>query len=196
MKIKITSRSSGAVLSEYESDNNTMSLTLVRAVKAGADLSGADLSWADLSGADLSWANLSGADLSWAKLYRADLSGANLSGADLSWANLSGANLYRADLSGAKLDGEILNKAPISLLNLRWPVLITDKYMRIGCRRHMHEEWRAFSDKEIRQMTEGALDFWITWKSPLLALCNTFREEVSSDQQTKEESKNEQTSAI
>ena len=42
----------------------------------------------------------------------------------------------------------------------------------------------------------GSLISAVVALAVLLALCNTFREEVSSDQQTKEESKNEQTSAI
>ncbi|SFM24514.1 Pentapeptide repeat-containing protein [Ectothiorhodospira mobilis] len=88
--------------------------------KAGADLSGADLTGARMSNADLlgvrlGEARLSGADLSYADLQRADLSGADLSGArmvgavlrdaDLSGARLTGADLGYADLRGADLTG-------------------------------------------------------------------------------------------
>ena len=104
-KVKIQIKSIfGDVLFEYEKENNTLKDTLEKAVKSGADLSGANLRWANLSGADLSGANLSGANLRWA-----NLSGANLSGANLRWANLSGANLRRADLS----DKEKIRKGKI-----------------------------------------------------------------------------------
>ena len=96
-----------------ESAGDDVRAAVVEAVKARANLSGADLSRADLYGAYLSGANLSGADLS-----RADLSGANLSGADLSRANLYGANLSGADLSRADLYGANLygaNHAEASL---------------------------------------------------------------------------------
>jgi hypothetical protein len=69
----------------------------------GANLFGADLRGANLFGADLRGANLSGADLRGANLSGADLRGANLSGADLRGANLSGADLLGADLRGADL---------------------------------------------------------------------------------------------
>ena len=79
-KVKIQIKSIfGDVLFEYEKENNTLKDTLEKAVKNGADLSGANLSGADLRWADLSEANLSGADLSEANLSRADLSEANLS---------------------------------------------------------------------------------------------------------------------
>ena len=124
-KVKIQIKSIfGDVLFEYEKENNTLKDTLEKAIKSGANLSGAnlsgaDLSWANLSGANLRWANLSEADLSWATLRWANLSGAdlswaNLSGADLSGANLSEANLRWANLSGADLsDKEKIRKGKI-----------------------------------------------------------------------------------
>ena len=59
----------GSVLFSYESENNTIKETILKAIQERANLRGADLSRAnlreaDLSGADLSGANLSGADLS------------------------------------------------------------------------------------------------------------------------------------
>ena len=147
MKIQITALFSGSVLFEHEAENNTVSLTLVAAVKAGANLAGANLA-------------------------RANLGGANLARASLDGANLDGAYLGGAYLGGAYLDGEVLNKAPISLINLQWSILITGQYMRIGCQRHTHEEWRDFTDAKIRNMAIGALAFWSKWKAPLLALCD------------------------
>ena len=92
MKIEIKSWLTGSIL--FEGDFSSVAEALLKALKARANLSGADLSGANLSGADLSRANLYGANLSGVNLSGADLSGANLSGADLSGANLSGANLY------------------------------------------------------------------------------------------------------
>ena len=86
-------------------------------------------------------------------------------------ANLDGANLARANLSGANLDGETLTKFPLSLLNLTWPVLVTEGYMRIGCQRHTHAEWSGFTSEEIDRMESRAADFWNQWRDVLLAMC-------------------------
>ena len=94
-------------------------------------------------------------------------SGANLYGADL-----RGANLYGADLRGADLDGEKLVKTPLQLNNLKWFVLISDKYLRIGCQRFTIEEWRNFDDAAIVKMDFAALKFWRKWKVPIMALCD------------------------
>jgi hypothetical protein len=48
------------------------------------------------------------ANLNGANLYRANLNGADLNGANLNGANLNGANLYRANLNGADLNGAVL----------------------------------------------------------------------------------------
>ena len=154
---------------------------LYRADLYRANLSGANLSVADLSVADLSVADLYGANLSGADLYRANLSGANLYGADLSGANLSGADLYRANLSGAdlygaKIDGEKITKNPLSITGLYYRCLITDGYMRLGCKRYTHAEWSEFNDSEIEEMDSHATKFWNQWKLPLLAMCKQHAE--------------------
>ena len=76
----------GAVLFEYEKENNTLKDTLEEAVKQGANLDGASL-------------------------YRASLDGASLNGASLDGASLDGANLNGASLDGASLDGASLDGA-------------------------------------------------------------------------------------
>jgi uncharacterized protein YjbI with pentapeptide repeats len=111
-----------------------------------------------------------------ANLSRADLYGANLSGADMSRANLSGANL-----SGASIDGEKLTKAPLGVSGLRWWILVTDGYMRIGCQRHTHSEWADMSDKQISDMDSAAAEFWLLWKAPLLSMCAAHAVGLSSD---------------
>ena len=86
-------------------------------------------------------------------------------------ANLAGANLARANLYGANLYGEALTKAPLSLLNLTWPVLITEGYMRIGCQRHAHSEWADFDSAAIGRMESRASYFWTQWRDVLLTMC-------------------------
>ena len=138
---------------------------------SGADLYGANLYGAYLSGANLDGANLRCANLDGANLYGAYLDGANLDGAYLDGANLDGANLYGANLSGADLDGEKLTKSPLVITGLRYWCLISDGYMRLGCKRFTHEEWAEFSDDEIEKMDSCALEFWKQWKESLLAMC-------------------------
>jgi hypothetical protein len=97
IKIEIKSWLNGSVLFEYECVDNTIAMTVEKAVSSSADLSSADLSSADLSSADLS-----SADLRYADLRYADLSYADLRYADLRYADLSYADLSSADLSSAK----------------------------------------------------------------------------------------------
>ena len=116
MKIEIKCRFSGSVLFSHDAEDNTLKLTVEAAVKARANLAG-------------------------------------------------------ADLAGAYLDGEVLTKAPLSLLNMTWPVLVTEGYMRIGCQRHTHAEWEGFEAEEIERMESRAANFWSQWRDVLLAMC-------------------------
>jgi len=102
---------------------------------------------------------------------RANLAGAYLAGANLAGANLAGAYLAGANLDGVNLDGETLTKAPLSLLNLTWPVLVTEGYMRIGCQRHTHAEWAEFDTDAIEAMESRAPNFWSQWRDVLLSMC-------------------------
>lgn len=77
-----------------------------------------------------------------------------------------------ADLRNANLYGEKLTKPPVQLNNLKWSVLISDKYLRIGCRRFTIEEWKNFDDPTIDSMSAGALKFWRKWKTPTIELCD------------------------
>ena len=92
IKIEIRNRWTGAVVFEYTKEGNTITETVLEAIRRCANLRCANLSDADLRCADLRCANLCGADLC----------GADLSDADLRCANLSGANLSDADLCDAK----------------------------------------------------------------------------------------------
>ena len=128
----------------------------VATVKEAAEKGGADLRGADLRGA-----NLDGADLR----------GAYLRGADLRGADLRGAYLRGADLDGADLDGEKITKNPLSIVGMHYWCLISDSYMRLGCKRFTHQEWSDFNDEEISEMDSKALEFWTQWKAPLLEMC-------------------------
>lgn len=143
----------------------------VETVKQAAERGKANLRGASLRGADLYCANLYCADLDGADLDGADLRGADLRGANLYCADLRGANLCGANLCGANLYGEKITKSPLTITGLRYWCLISDGYMRLGCKRFTHEEWAEFSDDEIEKMDCCALEFWKQWKGSLLAMC-------------------------
>ena len=103
IKIEIRNRWTGSVVFEYTKEGNTITETVLDAIRRGADLRDANLRDANLCDAELCDANLCGANLCGADLRGADLCGANLCGADLRCADLRGANLYGADLRGANL---------------------------------------------------------------------------------------------
>ena len=154
IKIEIRNRWTGSVVFEYTKEGNTITETVLDAIRRGANLRGADLRGADLRDADLRDANLYGADLCDANLCGANLCGAylcgaylrdaNLRGADLRdadlcdanlcGANLCGADLYGADLRGANLRGAYLCGAYLRDANLRGADLrgadLRDAYLR------------------------------------------------------------------
>ena len=144
----------------------------------GANLRGADLYGADLYGADLRGADLYGADLRGANLRGANLRGADLYGANLRGANLRGADLYGANLRGADLDCEKLTANPMVIVGLHYWCIITDNYMRLGCKRFTHAEWAEFNDEQIKDMDTYALEFWKKWKAPLLAMCESHKKGI------------------
>ena len=163
--IQIKSRFTGNVLKEVDAAD------LRAADLCGANLCAADLRDADLCDADLCYADLCGADLRGANLRDADLRAADLRDADLCDADLRGANLRGADLCGANLRGEKLKSIPVFIYGLKWFVTVTNEFLTIGCQRHTHAEWEAFSDEQISDMDEGALNFCQMWKPSLLSVC-------------------------
>lgn len=179
--MEIKHRQTNDVLHTVEADTlrnaNLSGVTLSGANLMGADLRGANLRDTDLYGANLHGVDFSGADLRGAIFRKANLYGAKLHDTDLYGVDFSGANLIGADLQGAKLSGEVLKKPPISILNLRWDVLITTEYLTIGCHRHTHEVWEAFTDDEIAKMESRASEFWKVNKEWLLGACKAHRSE-------------------
>ena len=157
MKLSILSSFNASILFEYEAEKNNLKITLQAALENGANLYSANLRGANLEGANLR--------------------GANLYGADLEGADLRGANL-----EGADLEGEKLTKTPLQLNNLKWPVLISDKYLRIGCQRFTIEEWKNFDDAAIVKMDFAALKFWRNWKAPIIALCDAHTTAESTEE--------------
>ena len=172
--ISIKHRFSGATLCEF--DVETVKEAVLLAIKKCSDLSGSDLRGSDLSGSNLSYSNLSGSNLSYSNLSGSDLSGSDLSGSNLSYSNLIGSDLSGSYLSGIKIDGEEITKPPLSITGLYYRCLITDGYMRLGCKRYTHAEWSEFNDSEIAAMDSHATEFWNQWKLPLLAMCKQHAE--------------------
>ena len=147
-------------------DANLAGAYLAGAYLAGAYLAGANLAGAYLADADLADADLADADLADADLAGAYLAGAYLADANLARADLAGANLAGANLAGANLNGLSGLNGWVKCIQIEdWPITYTSEVMQIGCQRHSHEEWRGFSDAEIRRM-DGmkALTFWHKWK--------------------------------
>jgi uncharacterized protein YjbI with pentapeptide repeats len=124
IKIEIRNRWTGAVVFEYTKEGNTITETVLEAIRRGADLRDANLCGANLRDADLRGANLRDANLRDADLCDADLRDANLRDADLRDANLCDAdlcdaNLRDADLRGANLRDADLCDADLCGANLR-----------------------------------------------------------------------------
>ena len=113
IKIEIRNRWTGSVVFEYTKEGNTITETVLDAIRRGADLYGANLYDANLCGADLHGSNLRCANLYGANLRGSNLSDADLRGADLCGANLRDADLRDADLYGADLRGADLRDADL-----------------------------------------------------------------------------------
>lgn len=94
-------------------------------------------------------------------------------------ATQTGANLAGANLAGAKWrDGVVINRVPLQLYGLRWPVTLLDAHIQIGCQFHTIAEWREFDDAQIAAMDgRYALRFWRENKAAIMALAAT-RESV------------------
>ena len=157
--ISIKHRFSGATLCEF--DVETVKEAVLLAIKKCSNLSYSNLRGSDLSGINLSGSNLSHSDLRGIKLSCSELRGSNLSGIELSGIELSGSNI----------EGEKITINPLSIAGLRYWCLITDGFMRLGCKRFTHKEWADFNDKQISEMDSHALEFWMQWKEPLISMC-------------------------
>jgi len=133
IKIEIRNRWTGSVVFEYTKEGNTITETVLDAIRRGADLHSADLCNADLRGSNLRCANLCDADLRGANLRGANLCGADLYGADLCDANLRDADLCNADLYGADLRGANLCDANLRGADLYGADLCDAKGCYLSC---------------------------------------------------------------
>ena len=159
MKHEIKNRYTGEVLFTFEYDEKNTSGIIVRDALEKALSFGADLRCADLRFADLRFANLEGAKLE----------GADLRYADLRFAKLEGAKLEGANLECAK-------NAPLIISGLSYTCYIDGMgNMRIGCQIHTVEEWKKFTDEQIKDMDSEALEFWNKHKSMLLSICDSYK---------------------
>ena len=156
MKFPIKNRFTGNPITEVELDASYESAAY--SVQLGAAVKIAAAENTNLACADLAGVDLSGADLARAYLVYADLVRANLSGANLTRVNLAVVDLGK--------------KGILQINGLRWPILITPEYMRIGCEKHLHGDWRSFDDRRIAEMDgKEALKFWRDNKDWLLERC-------------------------
>ncbi len=121
IKLSIKNRFTGSVIFEFETEENTIKKTLLKAIKQGADLQGADLRGADLRGADLQ--------------------GADLQGADLRGADLQGAELWGADLQGEKIKTAIDFNGLYIYVVIPYITEAGVKRIKMGCFDRSLEEW-------------------------------------------------------
>ena len=119
IKIEIRNRWTGSVVFEYTKEGNTITETVLDAIRRGADLHSAYLRGTDLRGTDLRGTDLCDVDLCDADLRGTDLCGANLCDANLRGAYLCDANLRNADLRGSNLYGADLRGAYLCDADLR-----------------------------------------------------------------------------
>lgn len=150
---------------------NLFGVDLRGAKLQGTNLYGADLGDANLEGADLGGANLRGARLDNANLRRTCLSGADLGGANLEDADLEGAKLEGADLQGAKLGGGVTVSVRQATIYIeRYPVVVFDHHMKIGCQLHSLDDWGTFSADQIEKMSnQETAKAWELWKPAIMA---------------------------
>ena len=81
--------------------------------------------------------------------------------------NLQGANLKEANLQYANLPAEV-----IRIDGLRWDVTISQDWITIGCQHHHIDDWDKFTDDEIAEMHDDALEFWKENKQKLITIAN------------------------
>ena len=120
--------------------------------------------------------DLSNHDLREAELRSANLRSANLIGANLEGANLEGANLRRANLIGANLEGANLEGANLIIFqNEFFTCFIQSETIQIGCKIFTYNEWICFTDDQIKEMDDNALNFRDKYKEIILSMYQTLK---------------------
>lgn len=62
------------------------------------------------------------------------------------------------------------SKNPTVIKGLKWPIIITDKHIAIGCQCYTPDEWSNFTKVDLENMSVDAPDFWKIHKRAILAL--------------------------
>ena len=73
--------------------------------------------------------------------------------------------MFKADLSAADLFGTIGNMKEIRSMQLEtYTITFTKDVLQIGCKNYSHSEWQEFTDDQIDEMADNAIEFWHKWK--------------------------------
>jgi hypothetical protein len=111
----------------------------------------------------------------------ANLARARIEGTEFHWADLEGtnfketflprANFFGANLTDASYGSNVpMTKPPGCLIGFRWPVVLLDTHIKIGCELHLTTEWEAFSCQKIDKMHSEAQDWWWEHREVVLTL--------------------------
>lgn len=109
MKIEIKNQWNGDVIYSHECENNSMRITLLKAISEEVDV----------SNSNLRGCNLSDCDLRYTDFRSCDMSGVNFTRSDLRYCDLSSANLARSILNHANMSYCILNNTYLTRADLR-----------------------------------------------------------------------------
>ena len=77
-----------------------------------------------------------------------------------------------ANLTGAKIFNNLtLNRTPLQILGLVYPVLITETHLLVSCQAFTFEEWEAMTDADYTKFepVNGA-KFAREWRDKLIAI--------------------------
>lgn len=135
---------------------------LERSSLRNADFYQADLSNASLWGANLHNCDLCQAILTGASLQHASLRNMKLQRTDLSMTDMRGADLFRTDLRRAYLQNAHLPEMTWVIFGEQYDLQITNGILlRVGCQEHLIEDWRRFSNTDLRAMDgDKAIQFY------------------------------------
>jgi len=136
-----------------------------------------DFSGSTLDDCDMSYGDYRGSNFSRCSAKRTKFTGSNLRGCNtvkmlIDGESLIGVDTRMVNLKGSIIDGEEVKKQPIVINGLPWFVLITDNYMRLGCERHTHQDWKNMKIKDMEKIGEIAVYIFQKYSSLLFTLCD------------------------
>ncbi|PWG74415.1 hypothetical protein DF186_18030, partial [Enterococcus hirae] len=68
-----------------------------------------------------------------------------------------------------------ITKQPIFIYGLNWHVRITANMIKLGCKHFTIDEWASFTDEQITEMDDEALEFWDAHKLAIMAMSESHR---------------------